>query len=331
MNRARRASVATILCLLALPAVARAGTMTIGELAPPSPPAICGNGEFEIVPGGASVPTYRVPGAGLITSWSTNAAAGPGQLFSFKVYRPLGGGNYLVVGRDGPRSLTGGALNTFPTSIPVQAGDLIGDNDENADFAANACYFNTGSSSDTIVHREGNFNPGATFLEEGHNEFNRPNVSATFVPAPTVSAISPTSGSVTGGIPVVITGTDLAGAQAVAFGSEPAASFRVDSEGQITASTPPTAQLGTVPVTVTTLAGTATAVQGFTYQGCRVPKLAKKKLKAAKKALRRAGCGLGKVKKLRGATGKTGRVIKQRPKAGKVVAPGTKVSVKLRD
>jgi hypothetical protein len=52
-------------------------------------------------------------------------------------------------------------------------------------------------------------------------------------------------------------------------------------------------------------------------------------LKAAKKGLTKANCKLGKVKKLGGATAKTGKIKSQSPKAGKVLAPGSKVSVKL--
>lgn len=60
-----------------------------------------------------------------------------------------------------------------------------------------------------------------------------------------------------------------------------------------------------------------------------MPKLKGKKLKAAKKMLRAADCRVGKVKKLEGASAKTGKVVKQKPKPGKVLAPESKVSVKL--
>jgi DNA-binding beta-propeller fold protein YncE len=59
---------------------------------------------------------------------------------------------------------------------------------------------------------------------------------------------------------------------------------------------------------------------------CVVPKLRGKKLKGAKKALRRAHCRLGKV---RPEGRKSGKVKKQRPKAGKTLPIGSKVNVKL--
>jgi hypothetical protein len=76
--------------------------------------------------------SYIVPATGgiaswTVTSWSTNAKAGTGQILAMKMYRPLGGTFYSVVGHDGPRPLTGGGLNTFPgISIAVKAGDVLG-------------------------------------------------------------------------------------------------------------------------------------------------------------------------------------------------------------
>jgi beta-lactam-binding protein with PASTA domain len=62
---------------------------------------------------------------------------------------------------------------------------------------------------------------------------------------------------------------------------------------------------------------------------CIVPKLTGKKLKGAKKKLKAAHCKIGTVTKAKGATSKTGKVVKQHPKPGKTLAPGSKVSVKL--
>lgn len=88
--------------------------------------------------------------------------------------------------------------------------------------------------------------------------------------------------------------------------------------------------MGTAGVAVTTLAGTATAPQTFSYTGCLVPKLGARKLKAAKKKLRKAGCKVGKVTKVGDATVKTGKIAGQHPAAGKLLAPGSKVNVTLR-
>ncbi len=63
---------------------------------------------------------------------------------------------------------------------------------------------------------------------------------------------------------------------------------------------------------------------------CKVPKLIGKKLKAAKRLLRKAHCKLGRVKKKHGATAKRGKIKSQSPKAGKVRPAGTKVKVTLK-
>ncbi len=84
-----------------------------------------------------------------------------------------------------------------------------------------------------------------------------------------------------------------------------------------------------MPITVTTAAGTASAAQTFAYEGCTVPKLRGKKLKATKKKLKKADCKTGKVKKRKGATAATGKVLKQSAKPGTILAPGTKIKVTL--
>jgi hypothetical protein len=62
---------------------------------------------------------------------------------------------------------------------------------------------------------------------------------------------------------------------------------------------------------------------------CRVPKLRGKKLKAAKKALIKKDCKLGRVKKKKGATKNSGKVVKQKPAPGKLLPAGSKVKVTL--
>lgn len=73
--------------------------------------------------------------------------------------------------------------------------------------------------------------------------------------APTISGISPVSGSASGGTAVTITGTGFTGATDVNFGATDAASFTVDSDTSITATT--SAGSGAVNVTVTTAGGTS--------------------------------------------------------------------------
>ncbi|MCE0539506.1 IPT/TIG domain-containing protein [Kineosporia rhizophila] len=93
----------------------------------------------------------------------------------------------------------------------------------------------------------------------------------TYQPAPTVTGLSPASGPVAGGTPVVITGTGfttVSGPGRVKFGTENA-TYTVDSDTQITATSPAMSMAGTFHVTVTGQFGTSpeTTADQFTYAG----------------------------------------------------------------
>ncbi|MET9876718.1 IPT/TIG domain-containing protein [Actinacidiphila glaucinigra] len=88
-----------------------------------------------------------------------------------------------------------------------------------------------------------------------------------YLNAPVLLSVSPTQGPSAGGTAVTLTGTDLSGATAVAFGATPATSYTVNSPTQITAVAP--AGTGTVAVTVTTPGGTSNSVS-YSYVGSPV-------------------------------------------------------------
>ncbi len=85
-------------------------------------------------------------------------------------------------------------------------------------------------------------------------------------PAPTVTSVSPPAGSPSGGTTVTISGSGFTDASAVNFGDTSAGGFTVDSDTQITATSP--AGTGTVDVTVTTPTGTSATSDDdwFTYE-----------------------------------------------------------------
>jgi len=125
--------------------------------------------------------------------------------------------------------------------------------------------FPSGASTDGL-----DFSPiiqGNLYLAVTNFTINQANVFQVQVTStlPTVTSVSPNSGSTQGGTTVVITGTNFTNVTAVNFGSNPASSFIVNSPTQITAISPP--GTGTVDITVTTLAGTSaiSASDQFTY------------------------------------------------------------------
>lgn len=79
--------------------------------------------------------------------------------------------------------------------------------------------------------------------------------AAKLVTPPTLTNISPTSGSTAGGTTVTITGTGFTGATAVNFGTIPGTGLTINSNTSITVTSP--AGSGTVDVTVTGSGGTS--------------------------------------------------------------------------
>ncbi|MGA9882350.1 MAG: FG-GAP-like repeat-containing protein [Candidatus Acidiferrales bacterium] len=89
----------------------------------------------------------------------------------------------------------------------------------------------------------------------------------TYVATPTVTGVSPSSGPITGGTPVTITGTNFTNATAVYFALVPVSAFSINSSGtQITVNSPG-GSVGAVDVFVFTPGGLspASSADQFTY------------------------------------------------------------------
>jgi hypothetical protein len=101
--------------------------------------------------------------------------------------------------------------------------------------------------------------PGGTSPNTATDDF-------TYVPAPTVVSLAPTSGPAAGGTTVTITGTSFTGTTAVKFDTTDATSFTVVNGTTITAVAPAHAA-GSADVRVTTASGTSanTAADDYTY------------------------------------------------------------------
>jgi hypothetical protein len=115
--------IATI--LLAIAASPATASVTIGQLGDPTTSNCVPVDRVPVIPAA----TYTAPAQGTITSWTMFASAGSDQQVRFKVFRKIGEpAKYEVVGHSETRTLTpiGTLGNSFPTSIPVRAGDLIG-------------------------------------------------------------------------------------------------------------------------------------------------------------------------------------------------------------
>ena len=303
---------------------AQASTITVGSVLPPGATPK----KFEAVQTlfNTALPEKGAnlvsPANGAIVRWRIQGASG--GPFYLRVLRPNGSGAYMAAGTSGAVTPSGPALQTFTANIPIHAGDLIGVDSTNPTDEIGVAEV-PGANYGFI------FPPpfdGATVAPSGSVSGQEIALRAEVQPAPAITAISPQSGSIAGGTAVTITGTNLNAASAVKFGTVPAASFTVNSETEITATAPASLTPSTVDLTVTTLAGTSPVVSAdrFRYTACVVPKLKKKKLKQAKRALWNAGCTPGAIK---GKKVKSGKVTKQNPKPGKILVPGAKVNFTL--
>jgi hypothetical protein len=129
-----------VACLAALsltdaPSPAEA-TVTVGQTQATA--ETCASGFDWVQPTVTSGNSFVVPATGTITSWSTNSNTMGGAL-TLKIFRQLGGLNYVVVGHDGPHSLSPSTLNSFTgISVPVKAGDVLG---LNAGTGSPGCLF----------------------------------------------------------------------------------------------------------------------------------------------------------------------------------------------
>jgi hypothetical protein len=170
----------TAVLLLIAGAAPAAASVTIGQLAPGTPTGFADpSGMLDVVqPAVTSGRSYAAPGNGTITSWSHNAAASAGQTMTFKVFRRVAGSTYMVVGRDGPRFLVGGAVNAFPAAIGVKPGDVIGLS-FNLPPPAKAWFFM--APGDAFLRRIGNLAVGQSGTFEPDPD-RRLNVTAVFEP-----------------------------------------------------------------------------------------------------------------------------------------------------
>lgn len=270
--------------------------------------------------------TLASPVSGAVVRWRVQGAEG--GPFYLRVLRPNGKGAYEAAGKSAPETPPDPQVHDFQTNLKIQAGDLIGVDPTSAEDkigVAEASGASYGSIFPTPFE-------GSVVAPSGTVGGKEIELSAEIQPQPEVTLVSPPFGSVTGGTLVTIAGKNFTQASEVKFGGTAAASFTVDSDTQITAAAPQALRPGKVDVAVTTFAGTNpnTQYDDYVYTACVVPRIKNRTLKVAKAALRRSGCKLGHVKKVKAPKPrKVGKVLHQAPKPGRVLAPGARVRIQV--
>jgi hypothetical protein len=262
---------ATVSLTVAVAGTASAAVVTVGAQMNGGTWVSVGSGE--LVPGGAfdwfnprSKAGANSPATGAIIGWNVwEAAGGP---FYLRVLRPAGGGGYVGAGTSaGALPLTTG-VEHFATDLPIQVGDTVGLDYTNAtDKIGLGAFF--GPNPPTFGYFASALPEGGTATPSEAGALSEIGFEVGFnaevQPAPTVTAIGTSEGPAAGGGTVAITGTDLERIAAVHFGTA-AATFSPISENSLTVTVPPGPPSTSVPISVTTVAGTATAPETFFYQ-----------------------------------------------------------------
>ncbi|WP_405891299.1 IPT/TIG domain-containing protein [Streptomyces sp. NBC_00133] len=130
-------------------------------------------------------------------------------------------------------------------------------------FGANAATPTVLSDSQLSVAVPAGAGPGTVGVSVTTAGGTNNGLSYTYVDPPTVTTLSPNSGSTSGGTAVTITGTNLSTTESITFDGE-TAPFTVVNSTTVSAVTPP-GTAGAVDVVVTTTGGSATEIGGYTY------------------------------------------------------------------
>ena len=132
------------------------------------------------------------PTDGVIVRWRMlDAAGGP---FKLRVLRPVGGTSYIGVGRSDPETPSGPSLQTFPTDLPIKAGDTIGlDNHAEAGDQIGV-FILSGSSGPFYDYWEPQLPEGIATPYKAAVEGYELAFNADVQPPPTVTAIAPSFG-----------------------------------------------------------------------------------------------------------------------------------------
>jgi len=314
--------IAFVLVLVVLSGTARAEPITVGSPLPPT------NVEVRFRSAGTFVNTALAePGANVVSPISGavigfRVAGGEGGSYALRVLHPLGGSIYAAVASSPPVSFGERPRPLQP--LRIRAGDTIG-LDMSAGARIDVALPGAGSSfASWIPSLADGATLGYTALKpERELEFN-----AEVEPPPTITSITPRSGSFKGGTRVWISGDDLIGVTEVRFGARRAHQIRLRSPHLITAVVPASQMLGPARVRVTTAAGTSRAGR-FGFAACVVPMLIGRTLRQAETTLRRASCEPGTIGSRPGTVIRAARVIRQQPRAGRKLEPGASVDLTL--
>jgi IPT/TIG domain-containing protein len=146
---------------------------------------------------------------------------------------------------------------------------------------------------------------------------------------PAIVGFSPHEGTILGGTTVHISGGGFTEVSGVSFGGRKAQSFEVRSDNVIDAVTPRVPRGATVRVHIAASGGATTSNATFAFIGCHVPRLTDATVQQAHRAIAKAGCKSGQVRRASGAHAPL-RVVGETPRPGTWLESGARVSITVR-
>ncbi len=236
--------------------------------------ALTGTGAVSVANGATLSGSSTLSGATTVASGGTLApgAAAPGRLGTANLVLQAGStlaaeitGTTVVTQYDqvaviGTVNVTGATLSTLGSFVPASGNSFVLIDNDGADAI-------TGTFAGLAEGATVTFNGVPLTISYVGGTGNDVVLTRIGALPPTVTAISPNTGSTLGGTAVTITGTGFTGATAVTIGGVPATAVNVVDDTSITAVTGARAA-GAVSVDVTTPSGTNAANTLYTY---RVP------------------------------------------------------------
>jgi hypothetical protein len=242
-------------------------------------------GATSVLFGATAATTFNVNGATQITATAPGSAAA--GVVNVRVTTPAGDSVTTGAGDDYTYTVAPAITSLTPKKGPSGGGSIVVIAGTGF-LGVSAVKFGTTNASAFTVDSAGQITATTPPHAAGTVDVTVTNASGTsanttgddyeFVGGPSIESIDPVGGPTTGGTQVTINGFGLLGATAVKFGATAAATFTVNSDTKITATSPAHAE-GIVDITVTAPGGTTanTLADDFAYGAAAVSSISPNK------------------------------------------------------
>ncbi len=231
--------------------------------AAPSPSGASGT----FATGGTNTQTVTANGSGVATASTFTANANAGGPYTVTATSGLIVANFSLTNTPPAPTVTlvnpNSGSTSGGTSVTITGTNLTGANVTFGGSSGTGVTVAGDGNSLTVTtpsHSAGAVNVAVTTSGGSATSTN----GYTYLAGPTITSVTPSSGTVAGGTSVTIVGTNLTGAN-VTFGGSSGTGVTVAGDGNSLTVTTPSHSAGAVNVVVTTSGGSATSTNGYTY------------------------------------------------------------------